>query len=429
MKDGLRIWYFHHYATPGTMSGMARPFYFGRTLLKNGHAMTVFAASYLHYTGENLIEDGRTPFVVRDEAGVPFVFVRTPVYAGSGMARVRNMAAYFRGLFPATRRYAKAHGAPDVIIASSPHPLAMVAGLRIARRYGVPCLCEVRDFWPEVFFFGGRLSPGSLLGRALLAGEHWIYRRADALIFLKEGDAGYLAERGWGKAQGGDVDERKCFYINNGIDYADFQRRAEAEVLPDADLDSGHFTAVYAGAIRPVNRVDLLVDAARLLQGEEGIRILLYGDGSEAARLSARIEAEGIRGIAMKGYVEKRYLPGILRRASVNVLNYSPDQYNWSRGNSSNKLFEYMASGRPILSTVRMGYSPIERYGIGLTLDEATPQALAAAILALRALPEAERRRMGDAAREAARAFDYGVLTQKLLEAIAYAQAERKARR
>ena len=33
----------------------------------------------------------------------------------------------------------------------------------------------------------------------------------------------------------------------------------------------------------------------------------------------------------------------------MNILNYSQTQYNWARGNSSNKLFEYIFSGLPVI--------------------------------------------------------------------------------
>lgn len=41
---------------------------------------------------------------------------------------------------------------PDILIGSSPHPLAMMSAIKIGNRFGVPVINEVRDFWPEVFF-------------------------------------------------------------------------------------------------------------------------------------------------------------------------------------------------------------------------------------------------------------------------------------
>ena len=83
------------------------------------------------------------------------------------------------------------------------------------------------------------------------------------------------------------------------------------------------------------------------------MRFLIFGDGAELPKLRERVKREHIDNVKLKGFVDRRYIPFILGRSSVNILNYSQSQYNWSRGNSSNKLFEYMASGKPVISTVR----------------------------------------------------------------------------
>lgn len=56
------------------------------------------------------------------------------------------------------------------------------------------------------FFHGRGLKKESLIGRILIKGEHWIYKKADAIIFLKEGDYTYITDNKWDIAQGGDID-------------------------------------------------------------------------------------------------------------------------------------------------------------------------------------------------------------------------------
>ncbi len=73
----------------------------------------------------------------------------------------------------------------------------MVAGIQIARKFKVPCVCEVRDLWPEAIFAFDKAKERSLLGRVLTRGEHWIYRNADAIVFTKEGDVDYIKEKKW----------------------------------------------------------------------------------------------------------------------------------------------------------------------------------------------------------------------------------------
>jgi glycosyltransferase involved in cell wall biosynthesis len=117
----------------------------------------------------------------------------------------------------------------------------------------------------------------------------------------------------------------------------------------------------------------------------------------------------------MKGYVDKKYMPYVLSKSSINILNYSQSKYNWSRGNSSNKLFEYMASGKPIISTVKMGYSPIDKYDCGVSLHEDTPEALAEAILKINNMSPGRYSEISDNAKNGARDFDYKELTKKLI--------------
>ncbi len=414
----MKIWLWNHYATSMFRDHAGRHYWFAQQLAARGYDTAVFCASTFLNSDEMIDTQGRA-CVVQESDGVPFVFVKTPPYRGNGMARVKNMLAFYRNLYPAAREYTRQTGKPDVILASSVHPLTMLAGIRIARKLGVPCICEIRDLWPEAIFAFGRAKENSLLGKLLTRGEHWIYRRADALIFTKEGDVDYLKEHGWTTAQGGDIDLAKCHYINNGIDLAAYDRHIGEDVLDDADLqDDGLFTVVYAGSIRPVNNVGNLLDCAKLLAAYPDIRFLIYGDGIELPALQQRAEAEGLDNVRLKGRVDRKYIPYILSKSAVNMLNYSPSNYNWTRGNSSNKLFEYMASGKPVICTMKMGYSIIERYRCGLELDECTPQALAEAIFRLRALPPDEYAALGRNARAGAADFDFGVLTDKLVGVI-----------
>ncbi len=417
----MKIWLMNHYATSMYRDKAGRHYWFAKYLKKIGHEATVFCATTFLDNGSQ-IDTGRKLLAVKRADDIPFVFVKTIVSYGNGMDRVRNMTLFYKNLFPAARAYAKKYGSPDIIIASSVHPLTMAAGIQIARRMKIPCICEIRDLWPEAIFTFGKVKEKSLPGRLLTAGEHWIYRNADALIFTKEGDTDYLKEKRWTTEQGGDIDLAKCHYINNGVDLRSFQERMQKQVFHDADIMSDDtFRVVYAGTIRPINHVGNLLDAAKLIQkrlGCEDVRFLIFGDGAELPKLRERVKREHIDNVKLKGFVDRRHIPFILGRSSVNILNYSQSQYNWSRGNSSNKLFEYMASGKPVISTVRMGYDLIERYRCGISLEEDTPECLAEAVLAIRGMDPGSYHALCAASRRAAADFDFGVLTEKLIKVI-----------
>ena len=395
-------------------NGFIRPYKFAKYLCSKGVDTTIFASSYQHFSGDNLITDRRSKRIeITDNA--KFVFINTPPYSLSKAARVKNMIVFYNGLLNVTKEFDR----PDIIIASSPHPLTMLAGIKIAKKYNVPCICEVRDLWPEAIFYVSNVKPNSILGKVLTYGEHWIYHNSDALIFTKEGDTDYLREHKWLTCQGGDIALCKCHYINNGVDIDEYNEQIKKYILHDSCLeDDGTFKVIYTGTIRPVNNVSNVIETAKLLRAEKDIKFLIYGEGSQKAYLERLATDEGIENVAFKGFVERKFVPYILSKSSVNLLNYSSSRYNWSRGNSSNKLFEYMASGKPIIATMKTGYSIIDKYGCGVELDSDAPQLLADAILKVKNMPKAKYNEICINAANGAKNFDYKALSKKLMDVI-----------
>ena len=412
-----KIWLWNHYATDMYKNKGGRHYWFAENLIKEEYDATVFCANTYHNKSE-FIDTGKKKYATDVLNGIPFVFVKTTTALGNGLDRVKNMGLFYWNLFSVAKAYAKDHGKPDVIIASSVHPLTMVAGIQIAKKMNVPCICEIRDLWPEAIFSFNKARENSLLGKILVAGEHWIYKKADALIFTKEGDTDYIKEKKWDTGQSGDINLDKAHYINNGVDVEAFNKSINEKVIEDEDLESGKFNVVYVGAIRPVNNVGNILDTAKLLKDDKEIQFLIYGDGNQKEMLEKRVAEEGLDNVKMKGFVNKQFIPYILSKSSLNILNYSHTQYNWARGNSSNKLFEYMASGKPIISTVKMGYSIIEKYKCGIELENSSPEELAKAIVDIKNMSEEEYKKIGSNAKKGAEDFDFKILTSKLINVI-----------
>lgn len=405
----MNIWYFHHYATPYEIAGLHRPFEFGTYFKQNGNQIAVFTSSYLHYAGENMIE-GKEKVLLREYDGVTSIFVRTCGYQNK-LNRVMNMVQFGQRLFDASEWFAKNHWKPDIIVASSPHPLTVLSASIIAKKYNIPCICEVRDLWPEVFFLGGVVRETGIIGKFLLHYERLMYEKADKLVFLKEGDHTYISDHKWDTANGGKVDMSKCAYINNGVDIKLFDKRMAECTYSDEDLESDKFKIVYCGTIRPVNNIGMLLDIAKKL--DDDTVVLIYGTGNCVDGLKQRVVDEQITNVRFKGYIDNRYVPYVLSKSSLNILNYSGSTYNWSRGNSSNKLFEYLASRKPVVSTVKMGYDIIERYNCGYSVEEGTVDNIVEAINRVRRLSPTEYEIMCKSARHAAEKFDIPILAKK----------------
>jgi glycosyltransferase involved in cell wall biosynthesis len=414
-----RVWIFNHDACSPSTGPMLRHYNFAKYLEQMGYAVTIFASNRIHFN-KNVIEVPEGKYIRLVENDVDFIRIKTPPYEGNGISRILNWYAYYRATFPISRELIRQGEKPDIIIGSSVHPLACFAANKIAKKYNIPSIVEIRDLWPEAIYLAGYAKENSLMGKVLNKFEHKMYKEADSIIFTKEGDKDHLIEMGWTEELGGDLDLKKCYYINNGVDLTVYNQQIQEEQITDSDLDNPEiFKVIYTGTIREMNNVDLILDAAKILQEKyQDLVFLLFGDGGERARLEKRLKDENINNVIFKGFVLKKHIPYILSKSNANILNYSQKNYNWKRGNSSNKLFEYMASGKPIISTVEMGYSPIKKYNCGIELEENTAESLVEGLTRLRSMPEQTLKQMEENALVAAKDFDFVNLSQKLSDVI-----------
>ena len=87
------------------------------------------------------------------------------------LQRLINMLVYARRLVTLSNKFRLQYGKPDIIIASSVHPLTLVAGIRIAKKFKVPCVSEIRDLWPESLVAYGIINRKSIITRMLYMGE------------------------------------------------------------------------------------------------------------------------------------------------------------------------------------------------------------------------------------------------------------------
>src|SRR4029077_8055904 len=135
---------------------------------------------------------------------------------GSSRGRVRNKTALARRLASDADEIARNFGAPDLVVASTPHLFHVGTARRIARRKGAKFWVEVRDLWPEsivAFGFAGRWHPLVML---MAMQERRAYRSAGRLISLLA--AAEPLMRGCGLAP------RRFLWIPNGVSEAELRQ-------------------------------------------------------------------------------------------------------------------------------------------------------------------------------------------------------------
>jgi glycosyltransferase involved in cell wall biosynthesis len=393
----MKIWIINHYAEVPPKGNYLRHFRFSKELQKMGHEVEIFAASTVHNSTYNHSKDSR-PFKKVLVEGVPVTFIKCRNYKGNGKDRVLNILDYFFGVMKVTKKLTP----PDIVYSSSPHPLNWLAGEKIAKRGGARHIAETRDLWPETFVSMNRVSRNHPLSLLLYQLEKRIYSQADALIFTFPGGELYLKENA--------IRSQRVENINNGVDLRQFDDQVQSHFSSKISERTDVFKVVYTGALNDFNSIDLLIDAAKMMKNQTDIHIYVYGDGYHREAL---IEKSKDLPISFMGRVEKKLIPGILSRSDLNVM-IGQDLSILKYGLSLNKMFEYMASEKPILSNLNTLFDVIQENGAGITVPGNDPVALADGIKYFKNLSESDYQNYARNSRKLAEKYDFIVLSRKL---------------
>lgn len=374
------VWINHYAGTPADATG-TRHFELGQFLSARGWGVTLLASDFQHHSRRYTRRQSshqRDP-IVEQYGDLDIAWLWAAAYQLNDWRRVWNWITFGRSV---SRYRGRRH--PSLVIGSSPHLFAALAGARIARRWGVPFVFEVRDLWPEsIIAGGGRRGPG-YYGLTLIA--RYLYRRADRIIVLAEGSRDYLIDRF-------DVPPDRIVFIPNGVDLTMFKS-------PTVRREGDRLKVLYAGAHGPANGLMTVVEAADRLRSRPEIQFLLVGDGPVKPALQEEARRRGLQNIEFRDPVPKQAMPSLLAEADVGLMVLRQSDL-FSFGVSPNKLFDYFAAGLPVVCNVPGEIGGVVKHaGAGVLTEDSSAAALAAAIERMTGITRQERAQMGEAGRQ-----------------------------
>jgi glycosyltransferase involved in cell wall biosynthesis len=396
------IWILNHYAQEPTGPGGTRHFSLAKNLSEFGWEASIIAASVEHATHRQRIsfrENSRLEYF--DD--IPFLWLWTPPYNCNGIRRVLNMVTY--SVQTLTARKVAMLPAPDAIIGSTVHPFAAISADCLAKRYNIPFIFEIRDLWPQTLIDLGKFRESSLQSMFFRAIENYLFRRADRIVTLLPNADEYICQRG--------VTHDKICWIPNGFE-SGAGSTDELPVQQNAD-----FTLMYFGSHGLTNQLDTLLDALVILKRRNlhgNLKVRLIGEGPLKGALVARARSENLEFVQFENPVPKRLVPRLASEADGFVFCLA-DLAIYQYGISLNKLFDYMAAGRPTIISGKSFNNPVKDADAGFTVPPEDPTALAEAIAVLVATPAERRNEMGRNARcYVLKMHDYRNLASRLAD-------------
>lgn len=372
----MNIWIFNHHALIPDMGGGTRHFDFAKELVRRGHHVTIVASSFHYAKFEEIKTYPDTPYLHEKIDGVSFIWIKTRPYQGNGFGRVLNMIDY---TIKALR--IKIQAKPDVIIGSTVHLFAVFAAYRQAKQLKVPFVMEIRDIWPQTLIDMGisRWHPFIILLGWL---ERFLYRRADKIITLLPYAYEHIKRFG--------IKEDDVIWISNGVDVARSQQ------IKPYEFGQNKIHITYAGTIGQANQIQTFIAAASALQTNTHLLFHIIGNGP----LKKVLEAIKPSNVLFHGSVAKEQAIAMIKGSDILFFPLA-DAPVFKFGISSNKLFDYLASKRPIIFASNSKNNPIKEANAGISIKAADAEMLIDAIKQLSALSYEARMQYGE------NGFDY----------------------
>ena len=401
----MNIWIINPAAAPPREGTGTRHFDFARRLAARNHDVTLVASSVSHLGGHyEALGEVKTARIEVIE-GLRFVWLPGISYAGNGARRLWGMLDTARRIW--SGRELAELPSPDVIIGSSPHPFGAFGAMLLARRMRVPFVLEIRDVWPASIITTGKLRPWNPLILLLAWMERALYSGAKQIITLLPGTPNHIVRHG-GRRD-------RITWISNG---ADLERAG----LPRPQPDRTGLQIVYIGTVGLWYGIDTAIEAMALIKDHpeaQDISLTFIGGGTEEARLRADCEARGLSSVRFFARIPKAEVSSRLAEYDACMAIVKDAPLYREGGVALNKLFDYLAAGRPILFSSSAFNDPVADACAGYTSPGGDAAALAQNILKLAAATTAERASMGANGRaHVAARYDFDTLTLALEEVL-----------
>ena len=234
------------------------------------------------------------------------------------------------------KKYLKDHPVDAIISTGPPHSMHLIA-MKLKEAMSIPWIADFRDPWTEIEYYDDlHLSRRSDRKHHHL--EHEVLGKADTIVTVTPNWARNLGRLG----------NRNVRVIYNGFDTEDCY-----STISQNQIAKGSFSITYIGVLMEVRNPEKLWQAIGELIKEDpsfgkALKVNLIGQIDNSVRRCI-VESGLENNVLYQAYVPHNQVAAINKDSSVLLLTLNPDSKPLAKGLVPAKLFEYLASQRPIL--------------------------------------------------------------------------------
>jgi len=203
---------------------------------------------------------------------------------------------------------------------------------------------------------------------------NFLYRRADRIVSATDGINEFLREYG--------IEPRRVITVKSGV--GDNFIFGHSNGVRKKFGWKEKFLVTYSGTLGLVRPLETIVEAARGLAQEKDIHFVFVGDGQKKAELEKLTAHYRLDNVSFTGLQPLEYIPFFLRASDVLIECLKDVEV--AKMAVPSKVFEYMASGKPIVLGCPDGEASalLNNAGGALTYHSSDADELSELILRLR---------------------------------------------
>jgi len=285
----------------------------------------------------------------------------------------------------------------DLIYASSTPPSVAETGRILAEKLNKPLVIELVDLWPEVPH-GMQILPG-FIAKLINLKMRRLYNTAQKIICLSPGMLEILENYG--------IPKQKLFLSYNGTD---------SDAFKPLNKKKEELKIVYSGTIGKANGLENLIYAVKILENRKtNLKIDIIGNGNRIKLVKDLSKKLKTTNVTFKPGVPKESMPQKLIEYAIGVVCFAP--YKILETNSANKLYDYLASGLPVVINYKGWQADLlEKYQCGLSSNQMDNESLASNLELLATNPDLRQKMSANAVALAKELFDRKKLADELME-------------
>ena len=230
----------------------------------------------------------------------------------------------------------------DLIIMPTPPITLIDPAAKIKHRCNAFFYLILRDIFPQNAVDLGFMKNDSMLQKYFRHKETKLYREADAIGCMSEGNIQYI------RAKNESLKEKKLHVLHNF--QIKYNNTSDTKLFDKTKFGiEGKFVVVFGGNMGKPQQLENVLDLAKKCTTFPDVLFLLLGEGITLQRLEKIISEHKITNIKTLGTIQKKEYQDLLCNCDLGLISL---HQNFTIPNIPSKTLDYFNVGLPVLASI-----------------------------------------------------------------------------